>query len=83
MKSPMDRFQSVQHATSAPSNLQQMLNQARQNPQAFEEQFRRSNPQAYNTALQIRQQFNNPQQAVLQLAQQRGINPNIIHMLDL
>lgn len=82
MKSPMDNFQAMQANYTQP-DLAQALRQAKQNPKAFEEQFRRTNPQAYNAALQIRNQFANPQQAVIQLAQQKGINPNIIRMLDL
>lgn len=88
MNSPMDNFKFNQ--VGAPINssqesfgLAQALNQARQNPRAFEEAFKRNNPQAYQQALQIRNSFINPQQAVMQLAQQRGINPNILRMLDL
>lgn len=90
MSSPMDKFQFSQAGTQYPANVQasppnlaQALNQARRNPQAFEEQFRRNNPQAYQQALQIRNSFANPQQAVMQVAQQRGIDPNILRMLDM
>lgn len=87
MNSPMDRFKFSQSGTvpqQAPApDLAQMLSQARRNPKAFEEQFKRNNPQAYQQALQLRNSFVNPQQAVMQMAQQRGINPNIIRMLDL
>lgn len=62
--------------------LQQMLAQARQNPAAFEEQLRRTNPQAYQQALQIRNS-GNPQYAIMQMLQARGINPNILQMLGL
>ena len=86
----MDKFQFSQignsvstNAQATPPNLAQALNQARRNPQAFEEQFRRNNPQAYQQALQIRNSFANPQQAVMQVAQQRGIDPNILRMLDM
>ena len=82
MKSPMDNFQFTQHVSSPP-NLPQMFSQAKQNPQVFEEQFRKTNPQAYQQALQLRNCFVNPQQAVMQLAQQRGVDPNILRMLDL
>lgn len=83
----MDRFKfsqsgTVPQQTSAP-DLAQMLSQARRDPKAFEEQFKRNNPQAYQQALQLRNSFVNPQQAVMQMAQRRGINPNIIRMLDL
>jgi hypothetical protein len=54
-----------------------------QNPRAFEEQIRRNNPQVYQRAMQIRNSVANPQQAVMQMAQQRGFNPNILRMLDI
>lgn len=80
----MDRFQFSQMGTPQSSpNLAQMLNQAKRDPVAFEEQFKRNNPQAYQQAVQLRNMFANPQQAVMQLAQQKGINPNILQMLDL
>lgn len=83
----MDRFQFSQIGTPQNSqnspNLAQVLNQAKRNPQAFEEQFKRNNPYAYQQALQIRNSFANPQQAVMQVMQQRGINPNILRMLDM
>lgn len=87
MNNPMDRFQFSQTGMAQPSqnapDLAQMLNQAKRNPQAFEEQFKRNNPQAYQQAVQLRNTFANPQQAVMQLAQQKGINPNILRMLDM
>ena len=63
-------------------DFQQMVMQARQNPQAFEEQFKRANPQAYQQALQIRNS-GNAKSAVRQMMQARGINPNILQMLGL
>ena len=62
--------------------LQQALQQARQNPAAFEEQLRRTNPQAYQQAMQIRNS-GNPQAAIMQMLQARGINPNVLHMLGI
>lgn len=64
------------------SNLQQMLMQARQNPQAFEEQFKRANPQAYQQAMQLRNS-GNTKAAVMQMLQAKGINPSILQMLGL
>lgn len=64
-------------------NIFDIVNQARQNPKAFEENFKRNNPQAYQRALQIRNSVANPQEVVLQMAQQRGVNPNIIKMFNL
>lgn len=63
-------------------DLSQLVQQARQNPQAFEEQIRRTNPQAYQQALQIRNSAN-PQAIIMQMAQARGINPNILRMLGI
>lgn len=84
----MDKFQfqstmSPQQAPSQGPNLFDIANQARQNPKAFEENFKRNNPQAYQRALQIRNSVANPQEVVLQMAQQRGLNPNIIKMFNL
>lgn len=63
-------------------DFQQMVMQARQNPQAFEEQFKRANPQAYQQAMQIRN-GGNARSAVMQMLQSKGINPNILQMLGL
>lgn len=61
-------------------SLRQAYTQARQNPAAFEEQLKRTNPQAYQQALQIRNS-GNPQAAIIQMLQARGINPSILSML--
>ena len=63
-------------------NFQQIVMQARQNPQAFEEQFKRANPQAYQQAMQIRNS-GNARSAVMQMLQSKGINPSILQMLGL
>jgi hypothetical protein len=63
-------------------NLRQMVMQARQNPQAFEEQFKRANPQAYQQAMQLRNS-GNTKAAVMQMLQAKGINPSILQMLGL
>lgn len=90
MNNPMDKFQFQSQSIMTPNqaqyqspNIFDIVNQAKQNPKAFEEQFRKNNPQAYQRALNIRNSFNNPQEIVLQMAQQRGINPNIIKMFNL
>ena len=73
---------------SAPScgentcDVVQQLQQIRQNPRAFEEHLKRTNPQAYQQALQIRNSAN-PQAIIMQMAQQRGINPNLLRTLGL
>ena len=83
----MDQFQfQQQNLRQTPSNNPNIINaynQARQNPRAFEEQVRRNNPQAYQRALQLRNSISNPQEVVLQMLQQRGINPGIINMINL
>ena len=81
MANLMDKtqFSQVQNQT----DIRQLFNQARQNPQAFEEQMRRLNPQGYNQALQIRNSINNPQEVVIQMLQQRGFNPNVIQLFNL
>lgn len=63
-------------------DFQQMVMQARQNPKAFEEQFKRANPQAYQQAMQIRDS-GNARSAVMQMLQARGVNPNVLKMLGL
>ena len=63
-------------------NMEAFINQIRQNPQAFEEQIRRTNPQAYQMALQIRNSPN-PQAMIMQMMQSRGFNPNIMRMLGI
>jgi hypothetical protein len=79
----MDKFQFTQSkAQFTQPSLADALARAKQNPRAFEETVRKNNPQAYQQALSLRNTFANPQQAVMQIAQQRGINPNILRMLD-
>lgn len=63
-------------------DFQQMVMQARQNPKAFEEQFKKANPQAYQQAMQIRNS-GNARSAVMQMLQSKGINPSILQMLGL
>ena len=65
-----------------PNNLQNLINQARQNPRGFEEMMRNNYPQAYQQALNIRN-GNNPQQVIMNMLQQRGINPGILQMLGI
>ena len=82
----MDKFQFQSMTPQQPRqnlNIFEIVNQAKQNPKAFEEHIRVNNPQAYRKAIQIRNSFANPQQVVMQMAQQRGINPNIFRMLDI
>ena len=88
MSNPMDKFQfqstmTPQQGQSQGPNIFDIAQQARQNPQAFEDHVRRTNPQAYQRAMQIRNSVNNPQQVITQMIQQQGLNPNIIKMFNL
>ena len=67
---------------NSPQNLEQLVQRIKQNPGAFEEQIKRTNPQAYQMALQIRNS-QNPQAIIMQMMQQKGFNPSILNMLGL
>ena len=60
-------------------NIQQAYQQAMQNPQAFVNHMMQSNPQAYQRAMQIAQS-QNPQAAIMQMLQQRGLNPSMFNL---
>ena len=77
----MSLMDSVPFQTS-PQNLEQLVQRIRQNPTAFEEQIKKNNPQAYQMALQIRNS-QNPQAIIMQMVQQKGLNPNILSMFGL
>lgn len=79
----MDRTQfSSAPFNNAPQNIEQLVQQIKQNPSAFEEQIKKTNPQAYQMALNIRNS-QNPQAIIMQMIQQKGINPNILSMFGL
>lgn len=79
MSNPMDKaFGNMPNQ----QNLEAVIQQIKQNPQAFEEQIRKTNPQAYQQALQIRNS-QNPQAIIMQMMQSRGINPNILRLLGI
>ncbi len=80
MSNTMDKMMSTPMGSSEP-NLQAMYQQARSNPRAFEEHIKRTNSQAYQLAMQMRN-TSTPQEAIMRLAQQRGIDPNILRMLN-
>lgn len=85
MPNLMDSSQYVYGGTvqNAPSqNIEELVNQIRQNPSAFEDYVRNTNPQAYQMALQLRNSPN-PQAMVMQMAQAKGLNPNILRMFGL
>lgn len=79
MSNPFNRvpFKSVNQP-----DLTQIVQQARQNPQAFEEHIKRTNPAAYQQAMQIRNSAN-PQAVIMQMAQAKGINPSVLQMLGI
>ena len=58
----------------------QQFNNIRQNPQAFEEQLRRTNPQAYQMAMQIRN-APNPKQLIVNMARQQGLDPSMFGLM--
>lgn len=82
MSNPMDKSPFANAQRQLEGDLMTILQQARANPRAFEEHIRMSNPAAYQQACQIRNS-GNPRNAILQLAQQRGINPNILRMFGI
>jgi len=67
---------------SSQNNFTQIVQQAKQDPRAFEENLKRTNPAAYQQALQIRNSPN-PQALIMQMAQARGISPDILRMLGI
>ena len=79
MSNPFNRvpFKSVNQP-----DLTQIIQRAKQNPQAFEEHIKRTNPAAYQQAMQIRNSAN-PQAVIMQMAQAKGINPNVLSMLGI
>lgn len=60
-------------------NIQQAYQQAMQNPQAFINHMMQTNPQAYQRAMQIAQS-QNPQAAIMQMLQSRGLSPNMFNL---
>ena len=88
MPNPMDSFQfnnapqSCSVVPGIPCDLSELIQQARQNPQAFEDRIRQTNPQAYQQAVRIRNN-GNPQWYVMQMLQSRGINPGILKMFGI
>lgn len=63
-------------------NLTDIIQQARQNPQAFEAFVRQTNPQAYEQAMRLRNTAN-PRALVTEMARSQGLAPNILRMFGL
>lgn len=82
MSSPFNNVPFTPVPQIAPNDLTQFVQQIRQNPQAFEEHIKRTNPAAYQQAMQIRNSAN-PQAIIMQMAQAKGINPSILQMLGI
>lgn len=60
-------------------SLQQAYQNAMRDPKAFIEQIKRSNPQAYQRAMQLANS-SNPQTIVMQILQSRGLNPGMFNL---
>lgn len=82
MPNPMDNAPFINAPTTTNNDIQIIIQQARQNPRAFEDYVRRNNPQAFEQAMRIRNSAN-PQSLIMQMFQSRGLNPNILRMLGL
>ena len=82
MPNPMDNMPFSSSPQSQQNTIENLIQQARQNPQAFEEYIHKNNPRAYQQAMQIRNSPN-PQAIAVQMAQAKGINPNIFRMLGI
>lgn len=74
MSSPMDKANYNVVNTPVQPNMASMYRAAMQNPKAFEEQFKRSNPQAYEQAMALAR-VKSPKDIVMQVLNKRGINP--------
>ena len=82
MPNIMDKTDYIPMGPTTSTDFQSVLQQARNNPRAFEEHIKRTNPQAYQMAMQLRNS-QCPQEVIFRMAQQRGIDPNILRMLNL
>ena len=82
MASPMDNVNYNQVSNNNVINAQDMQSaykNAMQNPKAFEEYVRRTNPKAYDMAVKLAQS-RNPRDIVMQILNSRGINPSMFGM---
>lgn len=77
MNNPMDMV----NMRSA-DGFENIIQQAKSNPKGFEDYIKRTNPQAYQQAMQIRNS-QNPKAIIMQMMQSKGINPNVLNMLGL
>ena len=79
-RNPLDG--NVFNSTNVPADITSVIDNIRQNPQAYEAMIRQNNPQAARMLDMVRGSAN-PQALVMQMAQARGINPSILQMLGL
>ena len=82
MGNPMDKMPFVGAPYSHTNNTMDVIQNARHNPIGFEEHIKTTNPRGYEMACRIRNSPN-PRQAILQLAQERGMDPNILKMFGI
>ena len=75
-------FRPIQNCNNNTCDVFQQVQQIRQNPQAFEEHLKRTNPRAYEQVLQIRNSPN-PQALIMNMARDKGLNPNVLRMLGI
>lgn len=80
MSNPMDKvpFSNVPQ----PDDMMNAIQNAQRDPIGFEAQIKQRNPEAYELACKIRNSAN-PRQAMIQLAQERGVNPNVLRMFGI
>lgn len=73
----------VKFSTSAPNeSIIDMIQKAKQDPLGFEEMVKRTNPEGYRRAMQIRN-CANPKAMAIEMARAQGIDPSILNMLGL
>ena len=66
----------------AGENIFDVIKRAQEDPLGFEEMIKKTNPEGYQRAMQIRN-CANPKAMVLEMARARGVDPNILSMLGL
>ena len=68
--------------THTNENIFDVIKRAREDPLGFEETVKRTNPEGYQRAVQIRN-CANPKAIALEMARAQGVDPNILGMLGL
>lgn len=75
-------FSAQQNNMPSGENIFDVVQRAKNDPFGFEEMVKRTNPEGYQRALQIRN-CANPKAMTMELARAQGIDPNIFRMLGL